>query len=140
MKKILSVGALALCALFVIGCGGSKKLTCTMSQDMMGISMTLDTVVEFKSDKATKIEMITVMEAEDEETAKALKESYDSDAEEEMPKGVTLSTNVKGKKFTATMKYDLTKLSAEDKEDAGFTGEKYDDLKKEIEASGFKCK
>ena len=68
MKKVVFL--IAICALFLTGCGSKDKLVCSGKTDMMGYSVEAKVTAEFKNDKVSDVKAELVFD--DEDTAKSM--------------------------------------------------------------------
>ena len=145
MKKILMVGVPILALLFTSGCGNTKELSCTMSDNANGMEMSQDVKVTFKKDTAKKLDMSMKITLDDElkdyasEMEKEMKSEY---ASMEDAKGVTIKTSTKDNVVSLNVVADLDKMDDEAKEELDLAGktETYDELKKSLEDQGYTCK
>ena len=111
------------------GCGG-KKLTCTSETNSLGMEMKQTIDVNFKGDKVNgmKIAIDVTLPDSMKEQKKTIIESF---KKEDTVKDAKVKETKNGFKVTGSA----------DAEDLGADNEaKYDDVKKALEANGYKCK
>ena len=140
MKKYL----IALVALLVVvtGCGNTKKLTCTMTED----GENAKAVMEFdKEDKLTKMTMTMSQDFEQELTKEEVElyQGVMSAACASYPdEYADCEVKVDKKKMEIIVSYDVSKMTDEQIEEMGIdkTTMSYDEMKKDAEADGFTCK
>ena len=133
-RKLIALTALLVTAVTLTGCGNTKTLTCTMTED--GVTETH--VYKFSKDKLTKMTYKEEMEAESEEQAQEYKKLAEESSELLSGEGITTKVDVKGKKVTSVMEADLSKMDDDAKKNVEDTT--YDEVKKEEEEDGFSCK
>lgn len=138
MKKYL----IALVALLVVatGCGNSKKLTCTMTED----GAKEEIVMTYKKDDLAKIEMTstTVSEEEISKDEIAMYEGFVCGMLNAMSEQVDCKVSAKGKELTMKVTMNIEKMTAEELEELGYKAEEtsYEDMKKAAEEDGYTCK
>ena len=145
MKKFLMLSVPIVALSFATGCGSTKELNCTMSDESDGMKMSQTVIVEFKKDTATKLDMTMETTIDDElkeyasELEDALKSSYSS---VEGKDGVTIKTSTKDNVVSFSLVADIEKMDDETKEDLDMVGETetYDELKTSLEDEGYTCK
>lgn len=151
MKKIklLVLGALIL--LCFTGCGSSKTLECSKSEDAEGMKTTMTYTMKFKSDKVNYLKMGMDFEATTEEVKEywsysiGMVDSMFSEYEEKDGLKIDSKNDEDNYKYTFSMELDLDKLTDEDLEeleldDVADSSSTYDEVKKDAEADGFTCK
>lgn len=127
MKKGKLLAASLLVLLTMTGCGG-KKLTCTNEIKESGIEMNQKIDVNFKGDKVDSMKISIDVTLPD--SLKDQKQTMIDSVKEE----------VKEAKVTET-KNGFKVTGSADAKDLGTDNEaKYDDVKKTLEATGYKCK
>lgn len=127
MKKGKLLAASLLVLLTMTGCGG-KKLTCTNEIKESGIEMNQIIDVNFKGDKVDSMKVTVDVTLPD--SLKDQKQTMIDSMKEE----------VKDAKVTET-KNGFKVTGSTDAKDLGTDNEaKYDDVKKTLEATGYKCK
>ena len=123
MKKIIFITAIA--SLFLTGCfSGENKITCTIEEDAMGVSMKGKVVAKYTDDKITTIKMTVRSDLSymkdlyknKEEYEAAIKEMED-EYKEEIKKGFKISTDVKNDVMTVVIEINLKAASDEDIEE-----------------------
>ena len=147
MKNILKIGVPTLAlALLVSGCGKTKVLECTLTDDSSdGMEMTQTVKATFKNNTVEQMDINMKMTVDDAlkeytgELANTLKSEF-SNLEDK--KGVTIKTDTKDNVVTFNLSADLTKMDKDAKEELDMVGpsETYDQAKKELEKEGYKCK
>jgi len=147
MKKkfMLCVPVLAL-GLLTSGCGNTKVLECTMTDDSSnGMEMTQTVKATYKKDSLTKMDMtmkVTVDE-EYEDYMDMLEASLTSEFENlEGKKGIKIDTNTKNNVLTFSLVADIDKMDEETKEELNMVEgtETYEEAKEGLEADGYTCK
>lgn len=127
MKKGKLLAASLLVLFTMTGCGG-KKLTCTNEIKESGIEMNQKIDVNFKGDKVDSMKISIDVTLPD--SLKDQKQTMIDSVKEE----------VKEAKVTET-KNGFKVTGSADAKDLGTDNEaKYDDVKKTLEATGYKCK
>lgn len=142
MKKVMSLFVAVLTLILVTGCGSSKTLTCTQTEDGQEIKVVATTN---NDDKITKVKMEMTMTAETKEELDAgvaiLELSKAAFNEKE---GIKMDVKKSGLKATMTVEFDLTKVSKETLEELGFDEFSADltgaEFKKNSEENGATCK
>lgn len=144
MKKVLVLGLA--CTLFLTGCG-SKKLTCTISEDETGMKMSGEVVFTFDSKgeaiKKGEFNMNVEVEEKYAEYIDEMKEEFEEDyGDLKEVADVQIKTN--DNKIDINIKYNATKLNEDQKDQLYFNGlyaeENYEDTKAEFEDQGYTCK
>ena len=146
MKKkfMLCVPVLAL-GLLTSGCGNTKVLECTMSEDNDGMEMSQVVKATYKKDALNKVDM-TMTVTVDEEYADymdLLTSSLTSEFTElEDQQGVTMNTETKDNTLTFSLVADLDKMDAEAKEELDMEEDAgtYEEAKAYFEEEGYTCK
>lgn len=145
MKKRVLLGALAGVALLLsTGCGGSKTLVCTMTEEETGATMTMQMNVSFKDDVATKFDATIDMNVEDEYASytdllvSSLEEQFSSFEDS----GIDVDVKSSGNKVTASLGANFEQLTEDQKEELGFDPAEntYDAVKSQLEDTGMTCK
>ena len=143
MRKILLTFLVS--AFLLTGCFGGKKLTCTMTGTEEGMETSTKVVIDFKNDKATKVDMEMKMIV-DEEAAEYLDfmvEMMKLGFAELEEQGWEVSVDTNGNTIIMKMIADISKLEASASDVGLFDFSKdasYEDTKKDAEAEGFTCK
>lgn len=146
MKKKLMVFACLFCSVIMLsGCFGSKKLTCTKTEEASGMTTTTTIGVTFKNDEATKASMKFKVDLGKDSAAyiDTLKKVFDSQfSEYTKQQGVTYSSKVDGTILEANLEMDTEKMDDATKKELGVTGtgESYKDAKSSFESEGYTCK
>lgn len=146
MKKkfMLCVPVLAL-GLLTSGCGNTKVLECTMSEDNDGMEMSQVVKATYKKDALSKVDMTMKITVDEEYSeymdlfASSLTSEFD---ELEDQKGVTMNTETKDNTLTFSLVADLNSMSDEAKEELDMEEDAgtYDEAKKYFEEEGYTCK
>ena len=115
--------------LSMTGCGG-KKLTCTSETNSLGMEMISTVDVNFKGDKVNAMKIVVDVTLPDsmKEQKKTIMESFEKE------------NTVKDAKVKETKNGFKVEGSADAKTLGTDNEAKYDDVKKALEASGYKCK
>lgn len=143
MKSRVLIGSLAISLLLLTGCGNTKTLVCTQTQDENGMSMTTEMNVTFKNDEASEFTMTADMEVED--TYKDYMDQFKSIMEESFSSfkenGMDVTIDSKDTTVTATISANFDEMTEDEKEEIGFTSSdnSYDAVKQSLEDSGFTC-
>ena len=143
MKSRVLIGSLAISLLLLTGCGNTKTLVCTQTQDENGMSMTTEMNVTFKNDEASEFTMTADMEVED--TYKDYMDQFKSIMEESFSSfkenGIDVTIDSKDTTVTATISANFDEMTEDEKEEIGFTSSdnSYDSVKQSLEDSGFTC-
>ena len=143
MKSRVLIGSLAISLLLLTGCGNTKTLVCTQTQDENGMSMTTEMNVTFKNDEASEFTMTADMEVED--TYKDYMDQFKSIMEESFSSfkenGMDVTIDSKDTTVTATISANFNEMTEDEKEEIGFTSSdnSYDSVKQSLEDSGFTC-
>ncbi len=143
MKSRVLIGSLAISLLLLTGCGNTKTLVCTQTQDENGMSMTTEMNVTFKNDEASEFTMTADMEVED--TYKDYMDQFKSIMEESFSSfkenGMDVTIDSKDTTVTATISANFDEMTEDEKEEIGFTSSdnSYDSVKQSLEDSGFTC-
>ncbi len=129
MKKGKLLAASLLVLLTMTGCGG-KKLTCTSETNSLGMEMKSTVDVNFKGDKVNAMKIVVDVTLPDsmKEQKKTIMESFEKE------------NTVKDAKVKETKNGFKVEGSADAKTLGTDNEAKYDDVKKALEASGYKCK
>jgi len=144
MKKVLFVGLF--CTLILTGCGG-KTLTCTMSEEEDGMTMSNEMKFTFdkEGEKITKGSVVFDVEV-DEEYAEYLDELEEDlkDEFEDIEDFADVKLKTKNNSFSVEIKYSTKDLSEDELEELYYADiyddVTYEELKEELEDSGFTCK
>ncbi len=145
MKKILMLSVPILALLFTTGCGNTKELSCTMSDESTGMEMTQDVKVTFKNDVAKKLDMTMKITIDDElkEYASEIEDNFKSSySSVEGKEGVTIKSSTKDNVVSFNLVADIDKMDDEAKEELDLAGETetYNELRKSLEDEGYTCK
>ena len=140
MKKYL----IALVALLVVvtGCGNTKKLTCTETDE----GTETVAVMEFDKENAMTKMTVTATEKFEKELTKEELEMYQGISSlacaSFTAESVECEVNVTSKELKLVVSYDITKMTDEELAEAGLTKENttYDAAKKDLEDDGYTCK
>ncbi len=145
MKKLMFLSFLVLTLSIVSGCGREKILTCTKSEDSVGMTMNQNIITTFKGNKLTKINMSIDVIVDDQyksqiETIESSLKSQFSNYENQ--KGITFKTSSKDKTVNLNIIADLKNIDSKTKEklEMAEAGEKYKNVKADFENDGYKCK
>lgn len=124
------------------GCGGEKKLSCTLEGKDLGKKLLEQTDIYFNKKEVTKVtsKIKTTYENEYKEeietTYKALEESVKQYKEED---GIKTKLTKGDDNISVELTFDMKKQKAS--ENSGFaTNASQDELKKELEEKGYTCK
>ena len=150
VRVVKLFGILAVSILFITGCGGEKKLTCTNSEEDSGIKMKQEITMTFKEDKVSYVKMSIDNEATDDtiiDNWDMFVSMLDSQFEETDKDGVKLKTNNNADKhiYNVSLEINVEKASDDTLSEYGLDGiadanATYEDTKKDAEADGFTCK
>lgn len=146
MKKkfMLCVPVLAL-GLLTSGCGNTKVLECTMSEDNDGMEMSQVVKATYKKDALSKADMTMKITVDEEysEYMDLFESSLTSEFHElEGQKGVTMNIETKDNTLIFSLVADLNSMSDEAKEELDMEEDvgTYDEAKKYFEEEGYTCK
>lgn len=151
MKKFKLLLVVVMVAVLTTGCG-TKKLSCSMDQSMMGLNMGLNVSFKFKNEKVNHLAMTITVKAENDtikqgwsDAVASLNEQY----KDESLEGIKLSTKNDDKNYTYTVtldvdlnkakKEDLKKYDLDDFYDIAKEKTDIEEVKKSAESNGFKC-
>lgn len=150
MKKLSVLAVLAVIPILLTGCGSSKTLTCTNTQEQSGVKMDQKVVMKFSGNKVNYIKMSVDSKA----TSDVIKNNWDvfastlekqySNKDKDGVK-VTTKNNKKDYSYEISIEFDLKKATNENLKEYdldGIADEKssMSDVKKSAEKSGFTCK
>ena len=144
MKKVLILGLA--CTLFLTGCG-SKKLTCTISEEDSGMKMSGEVVFTFdgkgETIKKGNFNMNVQVEEKYAEYLDEMEEEFKEDYGD-LKEVADVSINTKDNKISVNIKYNAAKLNEDQKDELYFNGlysdENYENTKAEFEEDGYTCK
>lgn len=129
---------------FLTGCGSTKTLTCTRSEDEEGMEMNTTMNVTFDNDVISGANAIMEFKVPEEYLKVLPIEKFAEEIEKEfigsIPEGVTTDTKSKGDTITITMDIDVDKLDNKSKEEMDLDGSSYEEVKKSLEEEGYSCK
>ncbi len=140
MKKSLLTLSVLLVSVFTLsGCGNTKTLKCTKSEDGA-----LETIkITFEKDKATKIDNTLEQTFETDEEVQSSKQVSDALLGSTMNsyEGVSYESKIDGKKLSINMVIEVDKLNDESAEALGYNDETttYDETKKHYTDEGYTC-
>lgn len=148
LRLLLVVGLFTL--LFVTGCGTTKTLTCTNSQETSGIVINSEAKMNFKMERINNL--VLTMEVIGE--SDLMKNNWDAVAKEFDKKyapvekdGLKISnkSDPSNYKYTIIVEADPAKVSSSDLSPYGMSSlagakDTYKDAKKGLEDAGFECK
>lgn len=143
-KVMLCVPVLAL-GLLTSGCGNTKVLECSMSEENDGMEMSQVVKATYKKDALSKVDM-TMKVTVDEEYAEYMDLFTTSLTSEfknlEDKKGVTLNSETKDNTLTFNLVADLDKMDNDAKEELDMEEDAgtYEEAKKYFEEEGYTCK
>jgi len=143
MKRFRLVLCLLTAMVVLVGCSGSKKLTCTHEAEYEGETQKAQSIYTFdkkgeKLSSLTYIQTIGLKDKDDlDEYYEAGQKICDNANEEE---GVSCKMSRATGSVTMTTTITMSKLGAEERKELEENGANYDDLKKEYEDKGFTCK
>ena len=143
MKKVLI--CVALCTLFLTGCGG-KKLTCTIStdggmSDYIEFQLNEKNTFIFKDDMLVKVIVKSEAILDSDEYIEEVEMSFKEEFDEFVDSGITTSVKKKSNnKVTSKVIYDIEKLTDEFKLDFPYTNQNFDEIKSYLEDEGYTCK
>lgn len=124
MKRILLLSSVLLISVFLVGCGKSHKLSCTMTQ--ANAESKIVAYFNSKEDRLVKMKMSLTIDLGDEKAAKQYKKTACDDNDYDNCK-----TSIDGSKVTVS--YQQNKIKKD--EQSTLT-----DARKELEEEGFTCK
>ncbi len=143
MKRIGLIGVCLGFGLLLTGCGDTRELTCSRSEEDYYATMVEQYHFTYKSEALEKVDQgIQIEMAEDYST---LLSSYADTLEEEVREmnSDTIKANfsVEGNKLIVTASYNFSDLSEEELETVGYEEEyaSYDSAKTELESQGYVC-
>lgn len=132
--------------LLVSGCGDTKVLECTMTDDSSeGMEMSQTIKATYRKDSLTKVDMTMKVTVDDEyaDYMDMLEKSLTSEFTNlEDQKGITMDTKTKNNVLTFSLIADLNKMDDEAKEELDMVEDTgtYKDAKESFEEEGYTCK
>ena len=151
MKKFRNFAIVLAIVVLASGCGNSKKLTCSMKDDMSGMETSQNVTVNFKDEKVEKINLSIDFSITDDsikenfdEFSKMLDEQYEN-MESSSAVKLTTKSDKKNYKYNVTININAKDAKEEDLDQYGMSNlvdskVSIEDAKKEFEDLGYTCK
>ena len=144
MKKKILLVAVVGTALMCSGCGKTKTLVCTKTEDATGMTITSEMSTDFKNDsiQTIKMDMNVKLDSSYVKYKDTIKESLEQQySKYKDAKGVKYSADVKDDVISFSLTIDNKAISKETRTGLKLSGsEKYSVNKKTLEDQGYSCK